>query len=122
MILFKHFPIDNRSYIRIFDEINELTYDSLKTFEYTDNSKVVKRIHAKELWNSLIHSAWKSAEPGIMFEDRHHNYSPDGVYDEFRGVTTNLGEIFMQPYDSCRLIHTNLVSFVKKPFTNEAYF
>lgn len=83
----------------------------------------VKKIKAKELWDSLIHCAWNTAEPGIMFSDRHHNYSPDGVYEEFKGVTTNpCGEIFMQPYDSCRLIHINLTSFVINPFTENAYF
>ena len=48
-----------------------------------------KKVEAKKLWDSLIHCAWSSAEPGIMFEDTHHNYSPDGVYEEFKGVTTN---------------------------------
>ena len=58
-----------------------------------------------------------------MFEDRHLNYSPDGVYEEFKGVTTNpCGEIFMQPYDSCRLIHVNFAGFVVNPFTKDAYF
>lgn len=119
------FPIStNEATLEYLDEVNELTYNSLKAFEYTDNEKVwAKRIHAKELWNSLIHCAWNTAEPGIMFEDRHHNYSPDGVYPQYKGVTTNpCGEIFMQPYDSCRLIHINLTSFVINPFTDSAQF
>ena len=113
------FPIDTtEATLEYLDEINELTYNSLKRFEYTDNDKVwAKRIHAKELWDSLIHCAWNTAEPGIMFEDRHHNYSPDGVYPQYKGVTTNpCGEIFMQPYDSCRLIHINLTAFVENSF------
>ena len=82
-----------------------------------------KRVRAKKLWELLIHCAWNTAEPGIMFSDRHINFSPDGVYPQYRGVSTNpCGEIFMQPYDSCRLIHINLTAFVKNAFTNEAWF
>ncbi len=86
-------------------------------------SDTFKLIRAKEYWNELITSAHSVAEPGIIFEDNHHNYSPDGVYPQFRGVTTNpCGEIFMQPYDACRLIAINLFSFVGNPFTEKAYF
>ena len=57
-----------------------------------------------------------------MFIDRHWDYSPDGVYEQYRGVTTNpCGEIFMQPYDACRLMAINLLSFVENPYTDEAY-
>lgn len=80
-----------------------------------------KRIRAKKLWELLIHCAWNTAEPGIMFEDRHVEFSPDGVYPQYRGVSTNpCGEIFMQPYDSCRLIHINLTSFVKRAYYPDA--
>jgi ribonucleoside-diphosphate reductase alpha chain len=80
-----------------------------------------KRIRAKKLWELLIHCAWNTAEPGIMFEDRHIEFSPDGVYPQYRGVSTNpCGEIFMQPYDSCRLIHINLTSFVKRAYYPDA--
>lgn len=83
----------------------------------------LKKIKAKEYWEEIIKSAHGYAEPGIIFENNHHNYSPDGVYSQFRGVTTNpCGEIFMQPYDACRLIATNLLSFVINPFTFEAEF
>jgi ribonucleoside-diphosphate reductase alpha chain len=82
-----------------------------------------KLIKAKEYWNEIIKSAHGSAEPGIIFEDNHHNYSPDGVYPQFKGITTNpCGEIFMQEYDACRLIAVNLFSFVENPFTDVAYF
>lgn len=83
----------------------------------------VKKIKAKEYWEETIKSAHGSAEPGIIFENNHHNYSPDGVYPQFKGVTTNpCGEIFMQPYDACRLIAVNLLSFVNNPYTSNAEF
>lgn len=82
-----------------------------------------KRIKAKEYWEEIIKSAHGVAEPGIIFIDNHHDYSPDGAYPQFKGVTTNpCGEIFMQPYDACRLIALNLYSFVKNPFTKDAEF
>ena len=83
----------------------------------------VKKIRAKEYWDEIIKSAHGYAEPGIIFIDNHHTYSPDGVYPQFKGITTNpCGEIFMQAYDACRLIAVNLLSFVNNPFTSEAEF
>lgn len=82
----------------------------------------VKKVRARELWNTLMHCAWNTAEPGIMFEGAMHNYSPDGVYPDFKMVGTNpCGEIPMGPFDSCRLIHINLSSYVVAPFTDHAY-
>ena len=90
------------------------------TLYCTDKKVYYKRIKAKELWNTLMHCAWNTAEPGIMFEDTMHN-SPDGIYDDFKMVSTNpCGEIPMGPYDSCRLIHINLSSFIDNPFTDKA--
>jgi ribonucleoside-diphosphate reductase alpha chain len=81
----------------------------------------LKKIRAKELYDSIAENAWENAEPGQMFIDRHWNYSPDAVYSQYKGVTTNpCGEIFMQEYDACRLMALNLFSFVKNPFTDEA--
>lgn len=83
---------------------------------------VTKKIKAKELYDSIVENAWENAEPGQMFIDRHWNYSPDGAYEQYRGVTTNpCGEIFMQPYDACRLMALNLLSFVENPYTEDAY-
>jgi ribonucleoside-diphosphate reductase alpha chain len=83
----------------------------------------VKRIKAKEYWNEIIKSAHNVAEPGLMFWDTMVNYSPDGVYEQFKQVTTNpCSEIGMQPYDACRLIAVNLFSFVVDPWTSGAYF
>lgn len=82
----------------------------------------IKKVRARELWNTLMHSAWNTAEPGIMFEGAMHNYSPDGVYPDFKMVGTNpCGEIPMGPFDSCRLIHINLASYIVNPFTDKAY-
>ena len=58
------------------------------TLYCTDKKVYYKRIKAKELWNTLMHCAWNTAEPGIMFEDTMHN-SPDGIYDDFKMVSTN---------------------------------
>lgn len=80
----------------------------------------IKRVKSRELWSTLMHCAWNTAEPGIMFEDAMHN-SPDGIYEEFKMVSTNpCGEIPMGPFDSCRLIHLNLSSFIDNPFTDKA--
>ena len=81
----------------------------------------IKKIRAKELWDTLIHCAWNTAEPGILFETTLHEYAPDGVYPKFRMVSTNpCGEIPMGNGDSCRLIHVNLSSFVKNPYLSTA--
>jgi ribonucleoside-diphosphate reductase alpha chain len=84
--------------------------------------RFIKLIKARELWNTLMHCAWNTAEPGIMFEGAMHNYSPDGVYPDFKMVGTNpCGEIPMGPFDSCRLIHINLSSYIVNPFTDNAH-
>jgi len=95
--------------------------DIIGTLE--ESEKVVtKKIRAKELYDAIVENAWENAEPGQMFIDRHWDYSPDGAYEQYRGVTTNpCGEIFMQPYDACRLMALNLLSFVENPYTDEAY-
>ena len=87
--------------------------------------KFSKEIDAKALWNKIIHNAWKSAEPGVLFWDTIlHESVPDCYADlGYRTVSTNpCGEIPLCPYDSCRLIAINLYSYVQKPFTKEAYF
>lgn len=101
--------------------IEEMPYNELWFFSDDDHSNSFKKIKARELWNTLMHCAWNTAEPGIMFKDRMINYSPDGVYPEFRMVSTNpCGEIPMGPFDSCRLIHLNLTSYIRNPFTKDA--
>lgn len=85
----------------------------------------VKEIDASSLWKKIIHNAWKSAEPGVLFWDTILRESvPDSYADlGFRTVSTNpCGEIPLCPYDSCRLLAINLYSYVVNPFTKDAYF
>ncbi|MFR9580742.1 MAG: adenosylcobalamin-dependent ribonucleoside-diphosphate reductase, partial [Rikenellaceae bacterium] len=82
-------------------------------------------IDAKALWNKIIHNAWKSAEPGILFWDTIIRESVPDCYADlgFKTVSTNpCGEIPLCPYDSCRLMALNLFSYVKNPFTESAEF
>jgi len=91
----------------------------------SSNPKFVKNIEARPLWNKIVHNAWKSAEPGILFWDTIIRESiPDRYADlGFKTVSTNpCGEIPLCPYDSCRLLAINLYSFVNNPFTEEASF
>ena len=102
-----------------------IEYNTLYRCSHIKSRDVVytKKIKAKEYWEEIIKSAHGYAEPGIIFIDNHHSYSPDGVYPQFKGITTNpCGEIFMQAYDACRLIALNLYSFVNNPFTDKAEF
>ena len=90
-----------------------------------DKPKVVQNIDASKLWSKIIHNAWKSAEPGVLFWDTIIRESvPDCYADEgFVTVSTNpCGEIPLCPYDSCRLLAINLYSYVENPFTKEASF
>ena len=89
------------------------------------NPTVVQEIDARALWNKIIHNAWASAEPGVMFWDTILRESVPDCYADFgyRTVSTNpCGEIPLCPYDSCRLIAINLYSYVNNPFTAEAAF
>lgn len=66
---------------------------SLENYELNKLNEInrgfVKKVRARELWNTLMHCAWNTAEPGIMFEGAMHNYSPDGVYPDFKMIGTN---------------------------------
>lgn len=116
------YPV-NASFEEIKEPEMEAPYNILSNV--TSNGKTigyVKKVKARELWNTLMHCAWNTAEPGIMFEGAMHNYSPDGVYPDFKMVGTNpCGEIPMGPFDSCRLIHINLASYIVDPFTDKAH-
>ena len=84
-----------------------------------------KEISAKDLWAKIVHNAWKSAEPGVLFWDTIIRESIPDCYADlgFRTVSTNpCGEIPLCPYDSCRLLCINLYSYVKDPFTDHAQF
>ncbi|MBQ8220672.1 MAG: adenosylcobalamin-dependent ribonucleoside-diphosphate reductase [Bacteroidaceae bacterium] len=84
-----------------------------------------KEVNASELWKKIVHNAWKSAEPGVLFWDTIIRESVPDCYADlgFKTVSTNpCGEIPLCPYDSCRLLAINLYSYVVNPFTPEAYF
>lgn len=86
---------------------------------------IVKDIDAAALWGKIIHNAWKSAEPGVLFWDTIVRESVPDCYADlgFRTISTNpCGEIPLCPYDSCRLLAINLYSYVRKPFMPEAEF
>lgn len=87
--------------------------------------KYRQEINALDLWNKIIHNAWKSAEPGVLFWDTIIRESVPDCYADlgYKTVSTNpCGEIPLCPYDSCRLIALNLYNYVENPFTPEAHF
>ena len=91
----------------------------------SDNPIVTKEIDASQLWAKIIHNAWKSAEPGVLFWDTITRESVPDCYADlgFKTISTNpCGEIPLCPYDSCRLLAINLYSYVVNPFTKDAYF
>lgn len=91
----------------------------------SEHPSVQKEINASALWKKIVHNAWKSAEPGVLFWDTIIRESVPDCYADlgFRTVSTNpCGEIPLCPYDSCRLLAINLYSYVMNPFTPEAYF
>ena len=98
----------------------------LQTFPIdSDNPTFSKTINAAQLWNKIIHNAWQSAEPGVLFWDTIIRESVPDCYADlgFRTQSTNpCGEIPLCPYDSCRLLAINLYSYVRNPFTPKAYF
>ncbi len=96
--------------------------------QYPINShtpEFTKEIDARKLWRKIIHNAWKSAEPGVLFWDTVLDEAVPDCYADlgYRTISTNpCGEIPLCPYDSCRLLAINLFSYVEHPFTNQAYF
>ena len=92
---------------------------------FSQNPKYSKDIEANKLWKKIVHNAWKSAEPGILFWDTIINESVPDCYADlgYKTVSTNpCGEIPLCPYDSCRLLAINLFSYVEQPFTDKANF
>lgn len=91
----------------------------------SSNPEITKEVDAKAFWDKIIHNAWKSAEPGVLFWDTITRESLPDCYADlgFRTISTNpCGEIPLCPYDSCRLLAVNLYSYVKNPFTPQAEF
>ena len=111
---------------------DEFMQNAIDGTEYTQkfpidskNPLIQKKVDAKLLWEKIVHNAWKSAEPGVLFWDTILRESIPDCYADlgFRTVSTNpCGEIPLCPYDSCRLLSINLYSYVVNPFTPEAYF
>ncbi|RTE54598.1 adenosylcobalamin-dependent ribonucleoside-diphosphate reductase [Arenibacter aquaticus] len=92
---------------------------------HNSNPKVSKNIDAKKVWDKIVHNAWQSAEPGILFWDTIIKESVPDCYSDlgYKTVSTNpCGEIPLCPYDSCRLLAINLFSYVEQPFTDKASF
>ena len=92
---------------------------------HSSNPKVSKNIDAKKVWDKIVHNAWQSAEPGILFWDTIIKESVPDCYSDlgYKTVSTNpCGEIPLCPYDSCRLLAINLFSYVEQPFTDKASF
>ena len=92
---------------------------------HSTSPKFSKEIKASQLWKKIVHNAWKSAEPGILFWDTIINESVPDCYADlgYKTVSTNpCGEIPLCPYDSCRLLAINLLSYVDAPFTDKASF
>lgn len=115
--------------VRIDDKFMQAAMDGSKYVQQfpidSDDPKMVKEIDARRLWEKIIHNAWQSAEPGVLFWDTITRESVPDCYADlgFRTISTNpCGEIPLCPYDSCRLLAINLYSYVKNPFTAQAEF
>ena len=115
--------------VRIDDEFMEAVKSDTDYIQkypvFSTNPKVSKTIKANDLWKKIVHNAWKSAEPGILFWDTIINESIPDCYADlgYKTVSTNpCGEIPLCPYDSCRLLAINLFSYVERPFTKQAQF
>lgn len=92
---------------------------------FSENPKFTQEIEAEKLWNKIVHNAWKSAEPGILFWDTIIRESLPDCYADlgYKTISTNpCGEIPLCPYDSCRLLAINLFSYVNNPFDENASF
>lgn len=88
----------------------------------SDNPVVFKTIQAKELWDTIIRCAWNTAEPGLLFWDRQHIYSPSSIYPEFENISTNPCSEIAMGNDSCRLIALNTVTHVLRAYAYDAEF
>ena len=115
--------------VRLTDEFLNAV-EAKETFELrfpvdSENPEVSEYIDAQDLWDDIIESAHECAEPGLLFWDTAKRFTPSDIYSEegFGSTSTNpCGEIILSPYDSCRLMIVNLLSFVRRPFTGNAFF
>jgi len=113
--------------IRLSDEFmnavkSETTYEQRWPVD-SKTPKIKHQVDAKHIWNQIIESAWESAEPGILFWDNIIKNGAADAYKEYESKSTNpCAELPLSPYDSCRLVAMNTLSFVKNPYTKDAYF
>ena len=109
--------------IRLSDEFmnavkNGKQYQVRFPVDEKENPQVSSVVDARNIWNQIIESAHSSAEPGLLFWDTVKRESPADIYEQFQTVSTNpCGEITLSPYDSCRLLLVNTLSWVENPFT-----
>ena len=115
--------------VKITDEFMQSVIDNTKFRQQypidSENPKFTKDIEANKLWSKIVHNAWKSAEPGVLFWDTIKRESVPDCYGDlgYNTVSTNpCGEIPLCPYDSCRLLAINLYSYVNEPFKETAKF
>jgi ribonucleoside-diphosphate reductase alpha chain len=111
--------------IRISNEfMKAVEKDEMFTLRFWSNEvKIEREVSALNLWNKLIHQAWKNGEPGIIFWDKVLSESPADCYTGFETISTNpCGELPLCSYDSCRLAAINLYAYVVNPFTNDSGF
>ncbi len=115
--------------VKLDDKFMQAAVDGSKYIQQypvdSDNPTWTKEIEAADLWKKIVHNAWKSAEPGVLFWDTIIKESVPDCYADlgYQTVSTNpCGEIPLCPYDSCRLLAINLYSYVVNPFKEDAYF
>lgn len=113
--------------VRLSDEfMNAVKNDTTYEIRWPVDSKtpsISKQVSAKSIWNQIVESAWESAEPGILFWDNIIKNGAADAYVEYQSQSTNpCAELPLSPYDSCRLVAMNTLSFVKNPYTSVAYF
>ncbi len=115
--------------VRISDDFMEAAIHGKKFMQQypidSDTPIIKKEVNASEIWKKIVHNAWKSAEPGVLFWDTIIRESVPDCYADlgYKTISTNpCGEIPLCPYDSCRLLAINLYSYVEEPFTKNARF
>lgn len=115
--------------VRISDDFMQAAIDQRPFVQQypvdVEDPSITKEIDASRLWKKIVHNAWKSAEPGVLFWDTITRESVPDCYADlgFQTISTNpCGEIPLCPYDSCRLLAINLYSYVRDPFTDKARF
>jgi len=125
---FQCFPINKETYKLRFEDFEYNKLIEIKTLKYTENiinffnlPQYVKKVKARDVWKEITKCAWTTAEPGLVFEDNWITYGLDGIYEQYRPISTNpCSEIPMQAYDACRLLSKNLYSLISEPFTENA--